>query len=127
MNSTLAVTSASGNLQNAFPSQAQTLLVVEQRERDRVERERESLCTNETALEQQLASELAEEERKIAQEGMKMLQEFNQHDLTELLREENHETERQAELVKNEGLAGVNKAAKILVDAALSKSLLSNL
>lgn len=127
MNSTSTVTPASERLQSALPSQAQELLTIERRERERVEREQESLRVSEAALEQELASELSQEERSIAQEGMTMLQEFNQRDLTDLLKKESAETEKQAEFVQNSGLAGVNKAAKTLVEAALSHDLLSSL
>ncbi|MBP7114465.1 MAG: hypothetical protein KBA40_03360 [Candidatus Peribacteraceae bacterium] len=127
MNSTSTDSPASERLQSVLPSQAHELLMVEKRERDRVEKEQESLRASETALEQEFATERAKEERGIAQEGMTMLQEFNQNDLTSLLKKESAETEQQAEFVKNGGLAGVNKAAKTLVDAAVSQELLSSL
>ncbi len=127
MNSTSLDTLASERLRSALPSEAHELLMIEQRERGKVEREQETLRAHEVVLEQELAAELAKEERGIAQEGMKMLQEFNQHDLTDLLAKEALETEKQAEFVKNSGLAGMNKAAQALANAAASHDLLSSL
>ncbi len=127
MNSTSTDSPASERLQSVLPSQAHELLMVEKRERERVEKEKETLRAHEAALEQEFASELAQEKRGSAQEGMKILQEFNQQDLTDFLKKESSETELQAEFVKNSGLAGVNTAAKTLVDAAVSQDLLSSL
>ncbi len=127
MNSTLLDTSASKRLQNAIPTQAQELLAVEKRERERVMKEKETLQERALALEQTLASELPHEERSLAEAGMKILQEFHQKDLTSLVAQENAKTEEEAVKIKNAGLARVNGAAKKLVQDVTSGDFSSRL
>ncbi len=127
MNSTLSNTSAVARLESVLPSQAHELLEIERREHERVVREKESILARESALEAELASSLQKEERSLANDGMKSLQEFNQRDLTDFITKESAEIERQAASVKDAGLSHLNKAADVLVNAALSEDLLSHL
>lgn len=127
MNSTLSDTSARERIANTLPAQAQQLLEIERRERERVTLEKEAVRSREAALESELNSALEEEKRAAANEGMRMLQEFSQRDLVTLIKKESLETEEQAEAIKNAGLAGVHKAAQALADAALSENFLSAL
>ncbi len=114
-------------LKNALPSQAQELLSVERRERERVDRERASLEEKEAALESELAAAYKREEESVAKAGMETLQEFKQRDLTDLLKKESLETAKQSESVGAAATAGLNKAAQSLVHTALSHDLLSHL
>lgn len=127
MDSTSPDTSAPERLRNTLPSQAQELLRIEQRERERLEHERKSLHAREVALEQELASARKQEEETNLTQEKEELQQFKNHDLRNLLATEHRDTETRVESLKRTGEKGVKAASQSLARTALSNDFLSSL
>lgn len=111
----------------SFPSQADDILASERHEQARVEQERRSLHAQEASLEEELRAAQKKEEEEVSRSGQNALHRFKQHDLADLLKKANADTERAAADLSAAALAKADQAADLLVRAALAPDTLSRL
>lgn len=109
------------------PSHLAEFARVERREKERKDSEAATLTKAEADLESSLATELAEKEKEISEEGRDALRTFKKEDIAPFVRDGEEKIERDTAAEHERALKKREEAVASLVSAATSDAFLSRL